>query len=215
MISLISFKWVRVLPHRIVFSPALVICLLMLLNGCASSFKAQTTVFHQWPNHTSSPLGFKFASVSAAEQTLEREAYLNVVRQGLLAKGFYETADAALAVTISYSATETRRLVPGDPGLRPSIWAGGVFRSGGIILGGSVPIGGTQAQEAFFLERALTLVLTESVNGGAKRLYEGRATSVDSGRDALAALPYLLRALLEDFPGPSGSTRDVTLPFSR
>jgi Domain of unknown function (DUF4136) len=215
MICLMSLKLPKLASGGLRFLPGILVCLAFTLAGCASSFKAETTVFHQWSNHTSSPLGYKFAPVAVAEQTLEREAHLQLVRQALSGKGFRETADGALLLSVTYSSAETRRLVSGDPWIRSSIWAGGVFRSGGVVLGGSLPIGGVPVREVTYWDRVLSLVLTESVGGEVKRVYEGRASSVDAGRDALAALPFLLRALLDDFPGPSGVTREVSLPISR
>ena len=212
---LMSVKLTKMISGRIRVLPGFMLCLAFVLAGCASSFKADTTVFHQWPNHTSSPLGYRITPVGIAEKTLEREAHLQVVRQGLSGKGFRETLDGPLSWIVTYSSAETHRLISGDPWVRSSIWAGGVFRSGGVVLGGSVPIGGVAAREVIYWDRVLTLVLTETVAGEVKRLYEGKASSLDAGRDALAALPYLLRALLEDFPGPSGVTREVSLPISR
>jgi Domain of unknown function (DUF4136) len=215
MIRLMSLISLKLMCVKLRFAPSLVICLTLALVGCATTFKAETTVFHQWPNHTSSSLVYKFAPVSLAEQTLEREAYLQVARQMLADKGFRESVDGPLSLSLSYSSVEARRLVAGDPWLRPSVWAGGVFRSGGIVLGGSVPMGGVPARELVYLDRTLTIVLSDGVGTDSKRVYEGRSSSLDSGRDALAALPYLLRALLDGFPGPSGVTRQVSLPVSR
>jgi hypothetical protein len=193
----------------------LIVCSAIFLGACASTFKAETTVFHRWPNHTSSLPGLKFAPATGAEQSLEREAYLQVIRQAMASKGFTEGAEGRILVSFTYTSQESPRLIAGDPWFTPSIWAGGVFRSGGVMLGGSIPVGAHPPREMMYFDRTLSLVLTETIGDESKRVYEGKAKSLDTGRNALAALPYLVRALLDDFPGPSGATRQVTLPLSR
>ncbi len=188
------------------------LALSLVAAGCASVFRAETTVFHQWANHTSSPLAFRFAEPAPAERTLEREAWRQVLRQALQAKGFQEQQQAPQVLAFDYTGRETRRLA--DDGLHGTIWMGGVFRSGGVVLGGGVPLGVPPVREVVLTERTLSLVFTEDTPAGPVRRYEGRAVTIDGGRDAMAALPYLVRALLEDFPGPSGVTRSVRIPLA-
>ncbi len=194
---------------------ASVVLLCAMLGACATPFKAETTVFHQWPNHTSSSKVFRFVLPSVAEQTLERSAHENVLRQALLAKGFVESPESRTTLSFSYQAREHRQLMGADVFGSISIFGGGGFRRGGFGLGGSFPLGGYPVREAVFQERTLSLVFSAEVGASQTRVYEGKAVALDGGRDALAALPYLVRALLEDFPGPSGVTRQVQLPIVR
>jgi hypothetical protein len=182
------------------------------LSGCAL-LRSQVEVLHQLPKDLS---GTTYAMVPFKEQegSLEHKAYEEAVRQELNAKGFRETTvdQAQTVVFLAYGIDTGRRVVLSYPiigqtsatdcitGLRseqPCPWP---------TYG---PVGKRETSQTEYT-RVLRLDIVDKqafAEGNIKKLYEGRVVSSGFSDQLDKVLPKMVKALFEDFPGQSGSTR--------
>jgi hypothetical protein len=196
------------------------------LSGCAMFLRSQISIFHDLPQGFS---GTTYAMVPFKEQegSLEHKAYEQAVKQELNQKGFREATleQAEMVVFLSYGIDTGRQVVSsypiiGQTGVSSSSTYGTVqsYGSYGTYSGtttytpqhGVVGTGVTSGTE---YTRFLGLDLLERkalADGKIKKLYEGKAVSRGSTGQLAPVLPTMIKALFEDFPGKSGSTRTST-----
>lgn len=196
----------------------------LLLTGCASVMQSNVTAFHAWPADSA---GKAFAFVPTQEQQgkLEYSAYAQLIRRQLLGLGLQEASErqpAQLNVTFQYGMN-TEQIVETRPAYDPFFYGPGPgwgrfgpygfygpfgpaydpFWYGGPLQSTSYPV---------FLRR-LQIGIANAADG--KQLYD---VVVDSdGRQAglAAAMPYMVRAAFQDFPGPSGVTRHIAIKIDQ
>ncbi len=188
------------------------------IAGCANPvLRSDVLSFHQWPANAADR-AYQLKRLAAQENSLEHATYENLLRSELQAAGFKESPNARFVITMEY-AQETRSVRLYDPPLlvSPSMyWSSGFYRPGwGMSIG--VPFGAqpfAMARDYPAYVRTLKLFMQDQSMPGAPRVWEGSANSAGSTQDFVAVAPYMLRALLTDFPGQSGSSRrvDVELP---
>lgn len=193
------------------------------LSGCAMPLRSQIAVFHELPPKFA---GTTYAMVPFKEQegSLEHKAYEQAVKQELIEKGFRETTldQAEMVVFLSYGIDTGRQVVSsypiiGQTGVSSSSTYGTIqsYGSYGTYSGtttytpqyGVVGTGVTSGTE---YTRFLGLELLEGnafADGKIKKLYEGKVVSRGSTGQLAPVLPTMIKALFEDFPGKSGSTR--------
>ena len=208
-------------------SPALraitAVTLILLLAGCAATVDTQVTSFHRLSNGLE---GQRFVVTPTPEQkdSLEFASYADLVRQALLGKGLLDagTGAAQLRVTLHYAVDGTSTVsgagTTGHVGV--GIGSGG-FSVGSFGIGIGFPIGsgaGRSAEPASYQHSLRVEIdrLDTTAGGsdtGGSRLYEARATSDGSTPSLAAVMPAMVRAVFEEFPGPSGKTRVVSVPI--
>jgi len=182
--------------------------LLAGLSGCAL-LRSQVAVFHHLPKDLS---GTTYVMIPFKEQegSLEHKAYEEAVRQELNAKGFRETTvDQAQTVVFFAYGIDTGR---GAVATYPIIGQTGVE---GCSYADCSPwptygVVGTRAARETEYTRVLRLDIVDKqalAGGTIKKLYEGRVVSSGFSDQLAKVLPEMVKALFEDFPGQSGSTR--------
>ena len=189
-----------------------------LIAGCANPvLRSDVLSFHQWPANATERT-FALKRLAAQENSLEHATYEGLLRTELTAAGFRETAQARFLISMEYGQ-ETRSVRVLEPPIwvSPSVyWSSGFYRPGwGMSVGvpfGFPPYGVAREYPTFV--RSLKLFIVDQSAAGAPRVWEGTANSSGSTQDFGAIAPYMLRALLTDFPGQSGTSRrvDVELP---
>lgn len=204
---------------------AFIVVLTSLLSACAP-VRSHVSVFHELDAGIT---GTTYALVPFKEQegSLEHKTYEQTVRQELNAKGFVEAPldQAKVVVFISYGIDTGKQVVTsypifGQTGVSSSQTYGTVQSYGGYgTYSGSTTytptygVVGSGVRSRTEYTRFLKLdILDRSVTlkeQKIKKLYE--ATVISSGRSGqmAAVLPTMIKALFEDFPGKSGSTRTV------
>lgn len=181
---------------------------LMPVAADAATVKVEVTRFHLLtppaPAITGSSIRVEPAD-PAAQSELQFGALATIATAELARAGFTQPTggqapDHIVRIGLSGTSEIVRKRSPISVGIGGSTggWNGGV--GGGV----SFPIGGgtrtvTQAQ--------LTLQIRRASDGRA--IWEGRASAIAPGADALTAAPALLQALLTNFPGPTGQTQTV------
>ncbi len=185
--------------------------LLAMLSGCAL-LRSQVAVVHQLPKDLS---GTTYVMIPFKEQEgrLEHKAYEETVRQQLNAKGFRETTvDQAQTVVFFAYGIDKGRAVDSS---YPIIGQTGVETCTSTSCLDSSPwptygVVGTRETRQTEYTRVLRLDIVDKqalAEGNIKKLYEGKVVSNGSSNQLMKVLPTMVKALFEDFPGQSGSTR--------
>ncbi len=201
--------FLAIIPTR----PCLAAVAILLVSGCASAgFEADVTRFHQ--NYVPQT---DIISIVATDpglgQSLEFAAYANQLGDRLGKLGYKPATPGTQATIIaefgytqtSISGLQERKRSPINIG----IGVGG--GEGNFGLGGSVnfPVGNSQQRDNLTRVSTVTLRLKKA-GASPVTVWEGRATSQGASGAAeytlSAAMPKLLDALLDGFPGESGKT---------
>ncbi len=152
----------------------------------------------------------------ALATSIEFSNYANGIGARLEKLGFKPAtagAKADLVGLISYSQTERQTIRDGSrSGVTIGIGVGTFGSHGGVSVGGSVPVGGSDSGSSKDMIRTTTLELSLKRPGDTVAIWEGRTST--EGRAAKdnalpEMIPVLTEALLTDFPGTSGKTARV------
>lgn len=190
--------------------------LLGALSGCAL-LKSQVVVFHQLPKDFS---GTTYAIIPFKEESLEHKAYEEAVRQELNATGFRETTldQAETVVSLAYGIDAGRRVVSSYPIIGQTSateCSTGLRRSDQPCNWPTYGVVGTRVESQTEYTRVLILDIVDKralVEGNIKKLYEGKVVSSGFSDQLVKVLPKMVKALFEDFPGQSGSTKTSFRP---
>jgi Domain of unknown function (DUF4136) len=183
----------------------------VLLTGLSGSalLRSQVTVSHQLPKDLS---GTTYVMIPFKDQegSLEHKAYEEAVRQELNSKGFRETTvdQAETVVFLAYGIDTGRRVVSSYP----IIGQTGVEDSSPWPTYG--PVGKRETSRTEYT-RVLRLDIVDKqdfAEGNIKKVYEGRVVSSGFSDKLDKVLPKMVKALFEDFPGQSGSTKTLFQP---
>lgn len=189
---------------------ALLLSAALALAGCASTLSARVTSFQQWPDGVAGQ-AYEFAPPAADQSgSLEFQAYRDMVRAAIGATGLVEARPglpARFRVEFQYAAKPTQ--VMSRQPVDPFFYGGGFYgpRWGWPGWGGyygpdwvAVPVNAVR--------NSLTVQIRDLQNGNAE-VYRSTATAT-TGQDALAeVMPYLVRAVFDNFPGNNGQVREV------
>ncbi len=178
------------------------------LAGCAVSIKSDVTRFHK----LEAPQGAAIAIVSPDQRkqgSIEFEQASALLMTQLTRQGF-SPAGGEPPVYIAHLDYGQSPIGDFDePSSSVSIGVSGGsggYRGGGVGVGfgTSFPVGDSRGGTA---SRLVTLEIDRVDTG--ERVFEGRARSIGPARNFDGALPYMIEALFEDFPGQSGTTVTV------
>ncbi len=205
----------------------LLIFSLVLVTGCAGVVQSNVVVFHELPTM---PTKVKYAAVPFKEQqgSLEHKAYERQIKEELTKRGFVEvpTEEADVVMFFSYGIDNGKEVVwsyPifGQTGASSSYTTGTVRSygnyatySGTIYRTPTYGVIGSGVTSDTEYSRFLKVELLESpalAKGGIKKIYEANVVSSGSSNQIAVVMPTMIRALFEDFPGKSGSTRNTAL----
>lgn len=197
--------------------------LAMSLTGCATYFGAEVTSYHQ-PDQPLKGLSFRFSPTEEQRESLEYQAYAALLRQQLLRHGLLEAGGQAdLRVEVDYG-TDTGRPVRYTQPQYGYVFQGmNLVRRERVDANGqrvqfyeSVPVYGydvigysSYLRTVYRHQLKLTMTGTRPQPGRPARLYEGTAVSESEDGATNNAMPWLVRALFQNFPGPNGQTRHV------
>lgn len=198
------------------------VLVLLFVGGCTPTMSLDVTRFSSVPG----PLaGQSFTILPERQQvgSLEFQRYAELVaaqlaRHGLVPVAADESRPADLAVLLRYGPAGARSEIVSGPGPGSSfgMWQGGFGPGYGYGLGGSYPFYDNSVTTNTVYAQTLEV---EMVDGPAWRagtktmLFQGRAVGESAIRDVNTAMPYLVEALFQDFPGRSGQTVRVSLPI--
>jgi len=199
------------------------IACISLLSGCAQFIYSDILVFHEIPPTFT---GTRYTTIPFKEQegSLEHRTYEQAVKRELDAKGFREAPleKAEIVIFLSYGIDTGKEMVEsypiiGQTGVSSSQTFGTVQSSGGFgTYSGSTTytptygVVGTGVTSYTVYTRFLKLDILDKkslTEKQVKKIYEAKVTSRGSSGQLPEVLPTLIKALFEEFPGKSGSTR--------
>jgi len=189
-----------------------------LLSGCATpTVQARVTSFQQWPTGVAGE-AYRFVDAAPGQAgNLEYQAYQDMVRAGIGPTGLVEARDggrARFTVSFRYGAEQTQVMVRraydpyfygGYGGFYGPRWWGGGFGYWGPDW--------VDVPTVAYRNR-LSVEIHDTARGGAE-VYRSTAYIVTGREDLVRTMPYLVRAIFDNFPGNNGSEREVEYPLDR
>ncbi len=204
----------------------IVLVLASQLASCASLVRSNISVFHDLPEGFT---GVTYATVPFKEQegSLEHKYYEQTIKREFNARGFREVPleQADTVIFFSYGIDSGKEVVEsypiiGQTGVSSSQTFGTLQSSGnyGTYSGtttytptyGVVGAGTTSRTEYARFLKVDILDKKALIENKVRKLYEAKVTSRGSLGELSAVLPTMVKALFEEFPGKSGSTRRST-----
>jgi hypothetical protein len=195
--------------------PALALAV-MLLSGCASVVRNDVIAFNDWPADLKDK-SYAFDPTPEQKDNLEYQSYQSLVRAELQRLGFTPASSAQAAnlkVAMDYriDARDVRVVQPvySDPW---PYWYGPYYgpRWPGYYDPFWYPgpvVSGYQESNYQVYQRHLNIRITRK---DGKKLYDVTVDSDGGNRSLAFAMPYMVRAAFEDFPGKNGVPRRVNL----
>ncbi|MGV2865135.1 DUF4136 domain-containing protein [Achromobacter sp. ESBL13] len=193
----------------------------LALAGCAApSVSARVTSFQQWPAGVEGQT-YQFVAADPNQlNNLEYQSYQDMVRAGIGATGLVEAQPGAKGrfdVSFTYGTSQTQVMVRRayDPYFYGGYGYGGY---GGFY--GPRPWGGAYGywgpewvDVPMAVQRnTLSLKIRDTQRGGAE-VYRSTAFILSQGDDFMRTMPYLVRAIFDNFPGNNGAEREIQFPL--
>jgi hypothetical protein len=202
-------------PSRIFVALAAV----LMLAGCASKFRTDVSSWHRLPP----PSGETFvidAKDPRKQGSLEFQQYAGLVAAELQRVGYRPAArgsDPTLVVRFDYGLDGAREKVR-------SYDSGGFYGGGyygyhrpywGPAWGGGFGFDDYPDVRSYTVyQRRLELEIA-AANNPSQNLYESRVISDGRSNRLEEVMPLMVRALFQDFPGPSGVTRQISIDLDK
>lgn len=193
---------------------------LSLVSGCASTLSAQVTRYQQWPADTAGE-HYRIVASDAQRNNLPYSAYADMVRAAIGVTGLVEAQgsnSARFNLTLDYGNPVEQRWVRRqvDP------YYGGEFGFYRPPFGGRFsPWGGWMVAPPVedvpvnLYKNTLTVVIRDRTDHD-REVYRATAVSLTQSPDSLTAImPYLARAVFDQFPGRNGQVIEVRYDLPR
>lgn len=200
---------------------------ILWLSSCAAPpLRGNVTRFHVLD---SSPHTFVVMPSEDQADSLEFRSYASLLSEQLASRGWQPTsfADADVAVFLQYQISQGQRVAFSYP-IFGQVPTGSSTTSGTVSTYGNTStfnattrqnsttgVVGTGTGSRVEYDRAIQLTIYSASayreTKRMERLYEGTMRSSGSTGDLATVMPALVRGLLLDFPGKSGTTRAVSL----
>lgn len=187
-------------------------------SGCATPLRGQLTAFHEWP--IDAPRSYRFVRTPPQRDSLEHATWENALRPELARAGFGESASPRFEIGFEYRIDRhLSRVTELQPTLQPYLWFGSFGPHAGFGFGGPWPWWGPTyypvTSDRLWYEYRLRIEISDLAAKPPQRVYEGTAVSAGYVPEPGEVLPLLARAIMGDFPGPSGVTRTVEISRER
>lgn len=215
----LRFPWL--MPLRRWSRLGIALLLAALLGGCASPITARVTRFNLWPADAAGN-SFSFRAPAGASHELEQATYEGHVaaaleRQGLKRAPAGQPGRIQAELLVSHHSEEQSWLQPvyqdhrvfvpphrdAAGRLFPGFWAPDPF--------GPRYVGERQVSRTLHISSLQLRLLDtkDSPPGKPRTVFEARAMSQGTRDDLPAVVPYLVRAVFDQFPGHNGQVRTV------
>ncbi|MBL4894376.1 MAG: DUF4136 domain-containing protein [Emcibacter sp.] len=187
------------------FGPVALIIIVLSLAGCGKTIVSDVTRFHNLPAPAAETIEVMSLD-PALQNSLEFGQYAELVGNHLGTAGYKppQGSPSRLIAKISYGQRATDTLIDNGPRSSVGIGVGSGGRHSSVGIGLSFPIGNNEPQQDYI--RMFSLEIFRRSDG--VKLYEGQVTN--RGSEGLPlAMPYLVDALFQNFPGESGTSNKI------
>lgn len=203
----------------------------LLLAACGTTpprLEGTVTRFHNLPP---GPTSFAIVPNPDQESSLEFRSYAGLVAQQLVSRGWQQTAfdSAQVAVFLQYQISQGRQVAFTYP-ILGSVPTGRSTTTGTVsTYGNRSTVNATTTQQSTLgvvgtgvgshteFDRAARVVMYSipfyKATNKLEPVLEVEIRSTGSTGDLPTVMPVLVRGLFDDFPGTSGTTRRVSVPF--
>lgn len=183
----------------------------VLLTGCASNFSATVTQFQAWPANT---LDATYRVVPKGQEVnnLEFQTVADMLSVSLGEIGLVPAtnpSNARFNVYADYGSSVSQTMVPTYPGPYMDGWGMGSYYGmwGGPMFAPSVEM------PVQVYKNRLTVTIND-MQDNSREVYRSTVSSVSNNENLIQAMPYLVRAAFDNFPGNNGQVREVTIPVA-
>lgn len=180
----------------------------VFLAGCASTFSATVTQFQAWPEHVQEA-SYRIVAQGGQINNLEFEAVADAVRASLGAIGLVQAeprSPARFDIHLEYGTTVTQSVAPGYAGPFPDGWAMGGYYGGWPGVFYAPPVVNYPVQVN---KNTLSVRITDAQSQG-REVYRSSALNFSDSENFIQVMPWLVRAVFDNFPGNNGQVRDIT-----
>jgi len=187
----------------------------LLLSGCASYVTTNVTAFQRW-NGTDADKTYTFWRNAAQQNNLEQSAYEALVDNDLKTYGFklVDPAHAHYSVALDYDIRNQTTMVSQPVMVTAPAWRGyyGPWYGPFPPYAPYGPVSVVYDTEPYPLfVKSLTIRIFDNTQGKAQ-VYNVSASNAGPDGSLAAAMPYLVRSALFNFPMANGSAVQVNLP---
>ena len=212
------------------FSKIIITLLIVIhISGC-TVVSSNITVFHDLPP-TTQPLKYAIFTPKNQEDSLEYSSYQELIREELNKLGYIETplANADVIVIFEYGIDTGREKIFSEPiigqtGVASSHTTGTITNNGQFSTYSETSennptygVVGSRTRTATVYTRYLRLDFISRpklADGKIKKRYEAKVISEGTSGQTAVIVPIMIKAIFQDFPGKSGTTRLVSIPMS-
>lgn len=198
--------------------------LLLALTGCGhSTFSTDISRFHRDLPPADGTATFTILPDDSQRGSLEFESYAQLVAGQMSQQGYQPvaaTAPADLVVQFQYGIRGQHSVVETSPstsvGLGYSRWPGYYNGWGwGSGIGMSMPLAVDTTTTTYYTRFFdLDIFAGKAFRQGVRqRVFEGRSISDGTSRNLSQAIPVMIRALFDGFPGVDGENLAVAVPL--
>lgn len=193
---------------------------LSLMSGCASSLSAQVTRYQQWPANAAGE-HYRIVASDTQKNNLPFSAYADMVRAAIGATGLVEAQGAGpvrFELTLDYGSPVERHWVQRQVSPYYYDGMGGFYRP--PFDGRFSPWGGwvveppVQDVPIDLYKNTLTVTIRDRADHD-REVYRATAVSLSQSDNLTAIMPYLARAVFDQFPGRNGQVIDVYYDLPR
>ena len=180
----------------------------VMLAGCAvPELRTDVVAFHRWPE-VRQPT-YRLELTADQRGSVEQHEFASVLRSELASVGFLPAAEGRFLITYGTAQKARREAARNEPPFYGAYWYGGPSSSTAMI--GLPSRAEAPSVDPTRADRELTLVIEDTSVRPPRRVYEARASSTGPAGATVTAFKLMARAMLQQFPGPSGATRHVTV----
>ncbi|SKC71015.1 protein of unknown function [Burkholderia sp. CF099] len=180
-----------------------------LLAGCTTYVTSQVTAFSDWSGSDATRT-YAFARTAEQTNSLEQATYEQIVANELATHAFRQTDErqAHYLVALAYGMRSDTVTVA-QPVYYYSAWPGPYYWGRPFDPWG--PYSPSYVNQSYpVYTHLLGIRITDRATG--KELYNVTARNTDEQSSLIAAMPYLARSAMSDFPMGNGVVRTVKLP---
>lgn len=209
---------------------SLVLSFILTLAGCAGPVISNVTAFHDLPADWNGRAVSVLPYEEQESPTLEWRTYKSMVESHLRKSSFVVTSpnEADFLVFFGYGIDQGREVVStysipefGVTGYSGAYTTGSVssYGSGYATYSGTTTLTPTYGVTGYSTGVSSSTVYTRSLSmdildrRSRNRLWEMKLRSQGSCGNIASVMPYFIQAAFDQFPGPSGKSRTIELPF--
>lgn len=219
-----------------IYKLSALLMLAVAISGCGTIVKSNITVFHKLPQQNK-VVEYAFVPYSYQKNSLEYATYMGYIKQELAKHNYalVPRSQASVYVKLDYAIGNGKVKTESIPTYGKTGVSGSTtyatdnsygtlnnYGSYGTYNGTSsstsrttyTPTYGVTGSRSYSVTHYTRKVKLQMINKKTNQsVYEAKITSEGRSGQIGSVMPYMIKALFKDFPGKSGSTKQVSIPM--